>query len=123
MDEDTKQEKFREEVREFLARDKITLDNLVARVDKLEKTVVHGNGEPSLTSQITAMQVQINNFRDELKEVKDKMGKLDQMCIDVASINAKLTARASNNGMWLWALITLGAVVAMPILEHFLFGK
>jgi hypothetical protein len=123
MDEDEKQEKFREEVREFLARDKLTLDNLVMRVDKLEKTVVHGNGDPPLTTQIAAMQVQMNNFRDELKEVKDKMGKLDQMCVDVASINAKLTARASSNGMWIWAIITVGAVVLTPILEHFLFGK
>ena len=119
MTEEERQEAFREEVRGYLAKDKATLDNLVARVDKLEKTVVHGNGNPSLTVQIAAMQVQIDTFRGELKEVKDKMGSLDEMRTDIASIKTTMSAKEKNNSAWIMFGLTILAIVATPIIEHF----
>lgn len=119
MTEEERQEAFREEVRGFLAKDKATLDNLVVRVDKLEKTVVHGNGNPSLTVQIAAMQVQIDNFRSELKEVKEKMGNLDEMKADIASIRTSMSSKEKNNSAWIMFGLTILAVIATPIVEHF----
>ena len=119
MTEEERQEAFREEVRGYLAKDKATLDNLVVRVDKLEKTVVHGNGTPPLVTQFAAMQAQMENFRSELKEVKDKMGNLDDMKADIASIKASMSTKDKNNSAWIMFGLTILAVIATPIVEHF----
>ena len=118
MTEEERQEAFREEVRGYLAKDKATLDNLVVRVDKLEKTVVHGNGTPPLVTQFAAMQAQMENFRSELKEVKDKMGNLDDMKADIASIRTSMSTKEKNNSSWIMFGLTILAIVATPIVEH-----
>lgn len=123
MSEEEKQEAFREEVRGYLAKDKATLDNLVGRVDKLEKTVLHGNGNPSLTTQVATLHAKMEIFSEQLTEVKTKVDGLDAMRADIASINAKITAKEKNNAAWIWPLVTIAAVVVVPFIEHYLFGR
>lgn len=123
MTEEEKQENFREEVRGYLAKDKATLDNLVGRVDRLEKTVLHGNGSPSITTQVATLHAKMETFSTQLTEVKAKVDGLDAMRADIASINAKMSTKEKNNAAWIWPLVTIAAVIIVPILEHFLFGK
>lgn len=121
MSEEEKQEAFREEVRGYLAKDKAVLDSLVGRVDKLEKTVMHGNGTPPLITQFAAMHAQMENFRTELKEVKDKISGLDDMKTDIASIKASMATKEKNSAVWITCGITILAVVVAPIVEHLFF--
>ena len=122
-EEEQRQEQFREEVRGFLAKDKATLDNLVVRVDKLEKTVVHGNGNPSLVTQFAAMQAQMENFRGEISELKTKMNTLDEVKTEVTSIRSKMDSNKESKQTWITFWLTLLAIVGVPIIEHFLFNR
>ena len=122
-EEEQRQEQFREEVRGFLAKDKATLDNLVVRVDKLEKTVVHGNGNPSLVTQFAAMQAQMENFRGEISERKTKMNTLDEVKTEVTSIRSKMDSNKESKQTWITFWLTLLAIVGVPIIEHFLFNR
>lgn len=123
MTENEKQEAFRDEVRGYLAKDKATLDNLVERVDQLEKTVLRGNGSPSLQTQVATLHAKMETFSTQLTEVKAKVDGLDSMKADVASINAKITAKEQSNASWLWPIVTIAAVVVVPIIERLIFGK
>ena len=55
-EEERKQEAFREEMRGYISADKKALESLAERVTQLEKTVIHGNGNPPLVSQIASLQ-------------------------------------------------------------------
>jgi hypothetical protein len=65
----------------------------------------------------------METFSTQLTEVKAKVDGLDAMRADIASINAKMSTKEKNNAAWIWPLVTIVAVVVVPILEHFLFGK
>lgn len=122
MSEDEKQEAFREEVRGFLAKDKATLDNLVLRVDKLEKTVVHGNGTPPLVTQFATMQTKLEVLSSEFSEMKAKMNVIDEVKTELAEIRSELRVRSSGTKNWIMFGLTILTIVGTPFVTRLVFG-
>lgn len=122
MTEEEKQEAFREEMRGYISADKKALENLAERVDRLEKTVIHGNGNPPLVAQIAAMQATMNTFGVEISEIKKSLIEIPQIRVDISGLRAEIQASKTSRGVWVAFGLTVLTVIGTAVVQ-FLLAK
>lgn len=124
MTEEERQEKFREEMRGYISADKKALENLTNRVEQLEKTVIHGNGNPPLIGQITEMRTRLEIFGTEINDLKTKVGAIADLRADIATLKTELRDEIKNRSFstknWVAVGITILTVVGTAVVQYFL---
>lgn len=119
-EEERKQEAFREEMRGYISADKKALESLAERVTQLEKTVIHGNGNPPLVAQIAAMEAKIETFGNEISEIKTKIAEIPNIRADIAKLTAAIESSRANRGVWIAFGLTILTVVGTAIMQFVL---
>ena len=117
------QQKFRDEVLKDLASEQVKLDALVERVEKLEDTVVHGNGHKPLTVQVNDLETKIDNLSKDVDHLRNEVSKITELNNNVISIKTQLEMKKESNGYlvgFLIALVTaLVTVGGTALVQHF----
>lgn len=117
------QQKFRDEVLKDLASEQTKLDALVERVEKLEETVVHGNGHKPLTVQVNDLETKIDNLSKDVDHLRNEVAKITELNNNVISIKTQLEMKKESNGYlvgFLIALVTaLVTVGGTALVQHF----
>lgn len=119
-EEERKQEAFREEMRGYISADKKALESLAERVTQLEKTVIHGNGNPPLVSQIASLQAKMETFGHEISEIKTQLAEIPNIRADIAKLTAAIEAGKASKGVWVAFALTILTVVGTAVMQFIL---
>lgn len=123
MGEEDRQEAFREEVREYLASDKKALEALGERMDKIEKTLIHGNGSPSIIAQVAEIRTRVdmlektveavNDLKEQISSINERLSKIE------TKLETKLNDDARKHGDWIGFALVILTVIAEGFIAHF----
>ena len=106
-----------------MASEQVKLDALVERVEKLEDTVVHGNGHKPLTVQVNDLETKIDNLSKDVDHLRNEVSKITELNNNVISIKTQLEMKKESNGYlvgFLIALVTaLVTVGGTALVQHF----
>lgn len=118
------QQEFRASVLRELEHEKTILNELNARIEKLERTVVHGNGHPALTVQVKELEVKVDTLSKDMNTLRDEMSKIDDIRTGMTEIRTELalqreTSHETKTNWWAFAMV-IATVVGTALLQRFL---
>jgi len=115
---------FREKVLKDLASEQTKLDSLAERVEKLEQTVVHGNGHKPLTVQVNDLETKIDNLSKDVDHLRNEMEKVGNLNDNVVAIKTQLEMKNESNGYlvsFVIAIVTaVVTVIGTAVVQHFI---
>lgn len=126
-DEERKQEAFREEMRGYISADKKALESLADRVTQLEKTVIHGNGNPPLIGQITELKTKMDLFSRDVSDLKKEVSSISELKAEIAAMKTELRDEIKNRAFsaknWIAVGIMVFSVVLTEVVQYIMMVK
>lgn len=119
MGDEERQEQFREEVRGYLANDKVTLEHLTDRLDKLEKTVLHGNGSPSMMQQITELRTRMEGLDKKMDRIDEMQTSITEIKTELSKLTGQLDANSRNSANWVGVGLVILTIIGTALVDRF----
>ena len=117
IDED--QVKFREDARGWFAKDKLELEHLNEKLDKLEKIVLHGNGSPALVTQIAELRTRLDGMDKRMDSLDEMKGEIADIKSTLSEIQGQMKADAKNKANWVGFGLVILTIIGTAVLEKF----